>query len=81
MGARLSRAAVGNPYDNAKAESVFKTLTHEEVYLNDYRTFAEAEATIGRFIDDIDNTKRRTPVWATCPRSSSRPLTSIQTRS
>lgn len=58
VGARLSMSAVGNPYDNAKAESFFKTLKHEEVYLNDYRTFAEAEANIGRFIDDVYNTKR-----------------------
>lgn len=57
-GARLSMSAVGNPYDNAKAESFFKTLKHEEVYLNDYRTLAEAEAHIGRFIDDVYNTKR-----------------------
>lgn len=57
-GARLSMSAVGNPYDNAKAESFFKTLKHEEVYLKDYRTFAEAEANIGQFIEDVYNTKR-----------------------
>jgi len=28
----------GNPYDNATAESFFKTLKYEEVYLNDYQT-------------------------------------------
>jgi transposase InsO family protein len=58
MGARVSMSAVGNPYDNAKAESFFKTLKHEEVALNDYRTFADAEAQIGQFIDDVYNTKR-----------------------
>lgn len=58
VGARLSMSAVGNPYDNAQAESFFKTLKQEEVYLNDYQTFAEAEANIGRFIDDVYNTKR-----------------------
>lgn len=57
-GARVSMSAVGNPYDNAKAESFFKTLKQEEVALNDYRTFAEAEAQIGHFIDDVYNTKR-----------------------
>jgi putative transposase len=56
--ARISMSAVGNPYDNAKAESFFKTLKHEEVYLNDYRTFAEAEANLDRFIADVYNTKR-----------------------
>src|SRR5258708_26460977 len=36
-GARLSMSAVGNPYDNAKGESFFKTLKQEEVYLNDHQ--------------------------------------------
>lgn len=56
--ARVSMAALGNPYDNAKAESFFKTLKHEEVYLNDYQTFTEAEANLNRFIADVYNTKR-----------------------
>jgi transposase InsO family protein len=51
-------AAVGNPYDNAQAESFFKTLKCEQVYLHDYRTFAEAEDNIGHFIEDVYNTKR-----------------------
>jgi putative transposase len=58
IGARLSMSAPGNPYDNAKAESCFKTLKHEEVYLNDYQTFAEAEAHLGQFIDAVYNVKR-----------------------
>ena len=37
-------ASVGNPYENAKAESFFRTLKLEEVYLKDYRDFEEAEA-------------------------------------
>ena len=57
-GARISMAAVGNPYENAKAERFFKTLKHEEVYLKDYRTFAEAETNLDRFIGDVYNTKR-----------------------
>jgi putative transposase len=51
-------AAVGNPYENAMAESFFKTLKCEEVYLQHYRTFVEAEANIGRFIKDVYNAKR-----------------------
>lgn len=58
IGAHLSMSAVGNPYDNAKAESFFKTLKHEEVYLNEYRTFAEAEAHLGQFIEAVYNVKR-----------------------
>jgi putative transposase len=58
IGARVSMSATGNPYDNAKAESFFKTLKREEVYLNDYQTFAAAEVNLGQFIDDVYNTKR-----------------------
>ncbi len=58
IGARISMAATGNPYENAKAESFFKTLKWEEVYLQEYRTLEEAEANIGRFIADVYNTKR-----------------------
>jgi transposase InsO family protein len=57
-GVRSSMAAVGNPYENAQAESFFKTLKREEVYLNDYRDFAEAQDRLAHFIDDVYNTKR-----------------------
>ncbi len=58
-GAQVSRfSAKGNPYDNAKAESFFKTLKREEVYLQEYRTFAEAEANLGHFIEAVYNQKR-----------------------
>ena len=58
VGARPSMSAVGNPYDNAKAEAFFKTLKREEVYLTEYRDFAEAEAGIERFIEEVYNRKR-----------------------
>jgi len=54
----MSMSAVGNPYHNAKAESFFKTLKHEEVYLKDYRSFEEAEANLAQFIEDVYNAKR-----------------------
>jgi putative transposase len=57
-GARISMAAKGTPLENAQAERFFRTLKQEEVYLHDYQTFAEAEASIGRFIDDVYNQKR-----------------------
>lgn len=57
-GARVSMSAKGNPYDNAKAESFFKTLKREEVYLKDYQTFVEAEANLGHFIEAVYNAKR-----------------------
>jgi putative transposase len=57
-GARISMAAVGNPYENAKAESFFRNLKMEEVYLKDYRTFEEAQENIGEFIEEVYNQKR-----------------------
>jgi putative transposase len=57
-GARISMAAVGNPYENAKAESFFRTLKREEVHLNHYQTFHDAEANLDRFIGDVYNAKR-----------------------
>ena len=57
-GARISMAAVGNPYENAKAESFFRTLKMEEVYLKDYRGFEEAQENIGEFIEEVYNKKR-----------------------
>lgn len=56
--AQISMSAVGNPYDNAKAESFFKTLKREEVYLKQYQTFQEAEENIRQFIEDVYNSKR-----------------------
>lgn len=58
VGARASMSARGNPYENARAESFFKTLKREEVYLKEYRTFEEAQRHLAQFIDDVYNTKR-----------------------
>ncbi len=58
VGVHISMSAKGNAYDNAKAESFFKTLKQEEVYLKQYQTFEEASANSGQFIDDVYNTKR-----------------------
>ncbi len=58
IGAQISMSAVGNPYDNAKAESFFKTLKMEEVYLKEYESFADAEANLQQFIEQVYNTKR-----------------------
>lgn len=57
-GAQVSMSAVGNPYENAKAESFFKTRKREEVYLNHDQTFHDAEENVGRFIGDVYNAKR-----------------------
>jgi transposase InsO family protein len=55
---RVSMAATGNPYENAQAESFFKTLKREEVYLKDYASFADAEGNLAHFIADVYNAKR-----------------------
>jgi len=46
-------SSVRNPYDNAKAESFFKTLKQEEVYLKEYESFADAEANLAVFIEQV----------------------------
>lgn len=58
IGAHISMSAVGNPYDNAKAESFFKTLKQEEVYLKEYDSFADAENNLTVFIEQVYNIKR-----------------------
>ena len=58
IGAQISMSSVSNPYDNAKAESFFKTLKQEEVYLKEYESFADAEANLAVFIEQVYTTKR-----------------------
>jgi len=55
---RISMSRPGNPYDNAQAESFIKTLKYEEVYLQEYADFAEASASIARFIEQVYNGQR-----------------------
>jgi transposase InsO family protein len=55
---QASMSRVGNPYDNAKAESFMATLKREEVDGRHYRDLAEAKACIGGFIDAVYNAYR-----------------------
>lgn len=57
-GIAISMAAIGNPYENARAEAFFKTLKTEEVYLKDYTDADDAENQIGHFIEAVYNQKR-----------------------
>jgi hypothetical protein len=66
-GARPSMSAVGNPYDNAKAEAFFRTLKCEEVYLTLFCDFAEAEAGSEWFIEEVYNRKRLHPALSYRP--------------
>jgi transposase InsO family protein len=57
-GIRASMSRVGNPYDNAKAESFMKTLKAEEVKASAYRDLADAQTRIGAFIEVVYNRQR-----------------------
>jgi transposase InsO family protein len=54
----ISMSRPGTPYDNAKAERFMRTLKYEEVYLNDYETFAEVLSSMEHFIQAVYNHKR-----------------------
>ena len=63
--ARLEQAGIqpsmsrpGCPWDNAMAESFMRTLKREEVNGQAYRDRAEAEASIGAFIETVYNRQR-----------------------
>jgi len=57
-GIAISMSRKGNPYDNAHAESFFKTVKYEEVYMNEYNSFTDAYHDIGHFIEEVYNQKR-----------------------
>lgn len=53
-----SMSRIGNPYDNAQAESFMKTLKQEEVDGRNYRDLDHARDAIGAFIEDVYNRQR-----------------------
>jgi putative transposase len=55
---QASMSRVGNPYDNAKAESFMKTLKQEEIHGHDYRDIDDARQRIGAFIEQVYNRQR-----------------------
>lgn len=60
-GAQVSMSGRGRPRDNAQAESFFRTLKTEEVYLQEgagYSTVAEARKRLGHFVETVYNQKR-----------------------
>jgi transposase InsO family protein len=58
-GIEISMSRPGNPYDNAFAETFMKTLKTEEVDARgQYRSFGEAQQSIGDFIEGFYNRDR-----------------------
>lgn len=57
-GFAISMSRKGNPYNNALAESFFKTLKSEEVDLTEYRSMQEVSRRINEFIGQIYNRER-----------------------
>jgi putative transposase len=57
-GILISMSRLGNPYDNAKAESFMKTLKQEEVDGSLYRDVRHARRQIASFIEDVYNRHR-----------------------
>lgn len=54
----MSMSRRGQPRDNPQAESFFRTLKMEQVYLTEYLDLDDAFAQIARFIEDVYNHKR-----------------------
>jgi putative transposase len=57
-GFEISMARTGNPYENARMESFFKTLKYEEVQLYEYETFDDVISRLPYFLDEVYNQKR-----------------------
>ena len=57
-GVAISMAAVGKPEENGYAERLMRTIKEEEVDLSEYEDLADARRQLGRFLDDVYNTKR-----------------------
>lgn len=57
-GMRVSMSRKGNCYDNAFAETFFKTLKYEEVHLSNYETYDDVLKRVPFFIEEVYNRKR-----------------------
>lgn len=57
-GCQISMSHKASPWENGAAESWIKTLKSEEVYRQEYRSLAEARASIAHFIDKVYNHQR-----------------------
>jgi putative transposase len=57
-GVQASMSRIGNPYDNAKAESFMATLKREQIDGRPYRDLAHAVGDVGCFIEEVYNKQR-----------------------
>ncbi len=57
-GIQISMSRIGNPYDNAKAESFIKTLKYEQLYGLEFRNIEHLRRSIRHFIERIYNRQR-----------------------
>jgi putative transposase len=57
-GIQISMSRIGNPYDNAKAESFIKTLKYEQLYGLEFRNIDQLRRSIQNFIECIYNRQR-----------------------
>lgn len=57
-GSAISMAAVGKPEENGHAERLMRTIKEEEVDMSEYEDQADARRQLGRFLDEVYNTKR-----------------------
>lgn len=55
---QISMAAQGKAEENGYAERLMRTIKEEEVDLSEYNDFADVYRQIGRFLEDVYNTKR-----------------------
>jgi transposase InsO family protein len=55
---QISMTTQGKPEENGYAERLMRTIKEEEVDLSEYSDFADVYRQIGRFLEDVYNTKR-----------------------
>jgi len=55
---QISMASQGKPEENGYAERLMRTIKEEEVDLSEYTDFADVYRQMGRFLEDVYNTKR-----------------------
>jgi transposase InsO family protein len=58
QGVQVSMSRRGAAWQNGYAERLMRTIKEEEVYLSEYRDYADAQRQIGQFLDDVYMHKR-----------------------